>query len=274
MRLAFHAQTWGRLAGHPAGVGNIKELYYRSSINLCEAVKGIATAGYEGVEAFDGDLMPYYEPKERKVLAEVLGQVGVRLVAVYCAANYIFPEVFEEEKYKINRAVELAASLGCEILVVGGGAVRHDGIRETDYAQMAKGLDAIVDIALSAGLKSCYHPHMRSLAQHRTELKRIMNLSKINLCPDTGHLLAARSDCLEVFETYAERINYVHFKDYKQEQWSDLGRGEVEFTGLIGCLKRANYQGWITVEEETAGHEEHPLQTAVAAKEYMDKILS
>src|SRR5689334_15358686 len=56
MRLAYQTNTWGGVVGHPVGVTSIKDLYYLANGSTEDALRDIATAGYEGVELFDDNL--------------------------------------------------------------------------------------------------------------------------------------------------------------------------------------------------------------------------
>ena len=55
-----------------------------------------------------------------------------------------------EELARVMRAAEAAQALGAEHLVVGGGARRHDGTRESDYDALAGALDEVLSIARRA----------------------------------------------------------------------------------------------------------------------------
>ena len=56
MKLAYHANCWGPLGGHPVGVTSIGNLTYMTFADMSEAFADISAAGYTGVEIFDGNL--------------------------------------------------------------------------------------------------------------------------------------------------------------------------------------------------------------------------
>ena len=56
---AYHANCWGALGGAPVGVTSIKDLYYRTFGDMNRAITDIGSAGYEGIELFDGNLLDY-----------------------------------------------------------------------------------------------------------------------------------------------------------------------------------------------------------------------
>jgi inosose dehydratase len=49
---------------------------------------------------------------------------------------------------------------------------------------------------------------------------------------------------------YADRIQYVHLKDFRRNPFAFLpvGEGELEMAGILNALVRINYTGWIAVE--------------------------
>ena len=270
MKFAYQTQTWGGVVGHPAGVGCVKELYYLSNVSLLEQpLTEISRAGYQGFEAFDGDIIPFLERKAEFV--NVCRKKNLDFVAVYCGANFIFREILKEELHRIEKVANFAKLVECKILVVGGGAIRHDGIRENDYESLAQGLSRAAEIADKVGLESCYHPHLGTICENRKQLAKVMELTDINLCPDTAHLLAGGSDPLEVVRSYVDRVNYVHLKDYKDGKWLELGEGEIDFPAIMEALRKAHYNGWITVELDVT--ERTPLESAVISKKYIDTYL-
>jgi sugar phosphate isomerase/epimerase len=68
---------------------------------------------------------------------------------------------------------------------------------------------------------------------------------------------------VDVFEKYADRIKYVHLKDWDPtlppevsgqggtavlKDFVELGQGRVNLKGCIDILRRSGYDGWLTIE--------------------------
>ena len=94
MKLAYHTNTWGGVVGHPAGVTSVKDLHYLANGSTEEALRDISGAGYEGFELFDGNL-DQYAGREGE-LRDLADELGLRMVAVYSGANFIYPEILED----------------------------------------------------------------------------------------------------------------------------------------------------------------------------------
>ncbi len=248
MRLSYQTITWGGVVGHPVGVTSIKDLFYVANGSTEQALQDVAAAGYEGVEIFDGNLRQYED--DPAVLKRMLADSGLELVAVYAGANYIFKDVLDEEFWRIDKAASLAASFGARHLVVGGGAQRHGGIRDDDYARLAEGLDRVVEVASRYGLTASYHPHLTTIVEGPEQVDRILAASSIGFCPDVAHLTAGGGDPAALIRRHADRVVYGHLKDFTAEPFAflPLGQGSVDFPAVLEAFRASAIGEWITVE--------------------------
>ncbi len=247
MKLAYQTNTWGGVVGHPAGVTSVKDLFYLSPGSLESILPEIAGVGYQGFEVFDGNLQPFAE--DSKPLLDLCRDLRLELVAVYSGANFIYPDILEDELWRVRTAADWAKTFGARYLVVGGGAIRASGTTDEDYRLLAQGLDQVIAIAEARGLEASFHPHLGTIAQSPEQVDRIFELSGIAFCPDTAHLVAGGADLVELVRKHAARINYVHLKDWgRGGQFLPLGDGDLDLEGVVDLLKGRGYDGWITVE--------------------------
>lgn len=267
MKLAYHTNTWGGVVGHPAGVTSVKDLYYLANGSTEEALRDISDAGYEGFELFDGNLMQYAGHEDE--LHELIDGLGLQMVAVYSGANFIYPEILEDELSRIETAARLAARFGAEHLVVGGGAVRHAGIQEEDYRLLGEGLEKVISLADEAGLVASYHPHLGTCVESPEQLEKAFQYTDIDFCPDTAHLHAGGGDSAKLISTYGDRIRYVHLKDYRDGDFLPLGHGELDFAGILDALKAIEFDGWIAVELDAY---ESPKEGARISRRFLGEV--
>jgi inosose dehydratase len=270
MRLAYHTITWGGVVGHPVGVTSIKDLFYLANGPTDRALREIAAAGYEGVELFDGNVV---EAHEAGTLRGLLEETGLSLVGVYSGANFIFPDVLEEELWRLERAAELAAEYGAEHFVVGGGAQKAAGNSDADYDLLAAGLDRVVELAERRGLRASYHPHLSTMAETPEQVDKVLSRSRIGFCPDTAHLAAAGGDPAALIRRYAGRIACVHLKDLRPEPFAflPLGAGTVDLPETLAALREIGYDGWITVELDS--YDGDPREAAETSRRYLEPLL-
>ena len=269
MKLAYQTITWGGVVGHPAGVTSVKDLYYLANGSTEEALKDIAAAGYEGFELFDGNLMQFANREDE--LQALTKPLNLALVAVYAGANFIYPEILDDEIHKIEGAAKFAARLGATHLVVGGGAVRAAGVKEQDYQQLGAGLERVVALARQVGLVASYHPHLGTCGESPEQIAKVFQYTSINFCPDTAHQQAGGGNPAELIRIYGERIKYVHLKDLKDGNFLPLGQGQLDFPQILSALNDIHYDGWITVELDSyAGL---PIEAARISKAFLEKQL-
>lgn len=249
MRLACQTNAWGFGAvwGHPVGVTSIKDLWYCSPGATAAAPADIAAAGFEGIEMFDGDIVEFADDLDG--LRTLLDQHSLELVGVYSGANLIFPDVIDEEFWRIDRAAGLAAELGAEHLVIGGGAQRAGGVGADDMARLHSGLDRVVEVAELHGLVANYHPHMSTMIESPEQLSAAFAGTSIRFCPDTAHVALGGGDPTKVIREHADRIDYVHIKDLSADgAFVPVGEGVLDIEAIAGALGEIDFDGWVTVE--------------------------
>ncbi|WP_027416867.1 sugar phosphate isomerase/epimerase family protein [Aneurinibacillus terranovensis] len=268
MKFGYQTNTWGGVVGHPAGVTSIKDLFYLTNGSNEEAISDISSAGYQGIEIFDGNLYQY--AGEVNKFKELLEENKVSLVGVYSGANFIYDDVLADEFWRIEEAAKLGKEFGAEHFVVGGGAVRANGPLPEDYSRVGKGLDKVVEIANHYGLKASFHPHLGTIAQAPEQIDRIFEYTSIDFCPDTAHLVAGGADLLSIVSKHIDRVKYVHFKDYANGDFLPLGEGELPLDKLAQLLLDNKYDGWVTVELDY--YNGHPKDGAVISKKYLDSV--
>ena len=272
MQVGYHSITWGGVVGDATGVTSVKDLSYRSYGSIERAVSDIAAAGYAGIEMFDGNLFDYADRPEE--LQGLLSDAGLELASAYTGGNFIYSEILDEELVRVSRAAKLAQLFGAGSLVVGGGARRSSGTRPEDYQALGSALDQVCDIAEAHGLVACYHPHLTTIVESPDELDRLMPLTRMAFCPDTGHLAAGGGDPAALIRSYGDRLQHVHLKDVRLEplEFVPLGQGSIDFSDVLAAVHESGYDGWLMVELDS-----YPGDLAEAAqisKAYLDRLLN
>ena len=272
MQVGYHSITWGGVVGDATGVTSIKDLSYRSYGSIERAVGDIAAAGYAGIEMFDGNLFDYADRPEE--LQGLLSDAGLELASAYTGGNFIYSEILDEELVRVSRAAKLAQLFGAGSLVVGGGARRSSGTRPEDYQALGSALDQVCDIAEAHGLVACYHPHLTTIVESPDELDRLMPLTRMAFCPDTGHLAAGGGDPAALIRSYGNRLQHVHLKDVRLEplEFVPLGQGSIDFSDVLAAVHESGYDGWLMVELDS--YPGDPAEAAQISKAYLDRLLN
>ena len=244
----YHANCWGALGGNAVGVTSITQLTYRTFGDMEQAIREIGEAGYTGVELFDGNLLDYENDQKR--LKSVLSSSGVKLLATYAGGNFIFDDILDEELARVERGARLAAALGAEYLVVGGGAKRAFGSKSDDIKKLGAALEKVVGIAAKHGLRPHYHPHLTTIVEGPDAVRAVFKETSIDFVPDTAHLAAAGGDVPAMIREHKDRISYVHLKGWRKEPFAftPLDLGTLDMGAIIQALKDIDFNGWVATE--------------------------
>ncbi len=247
-KLAYHANCWGPLGGHPVGVTSVKDLFYVTFGDMRRAFADIAAAGYQAVEVFDGNLLEH--AGDIGQFRRLLSDHGLSLLSVYSGGNFIYPDILDDEFWRIEKAAALAAEAGAVHLVVGGGAKRAGGVRDGDYERLGAALDRVADVAAKHGLSAHYHPHLTTMAETPDEIRHVFAHTRIGFCPDTAHLAAAGGDPAALIEEHYDRVTYVHLKGWQRDPFAftPIDRGDLDLRPTLEVLDARGFDGWIAVE--------------------------
>ena len=239
-----------------------------------KVIKTVADAGYDGIEGMKID-----SPQELVHIASLCAKCGIQLV------NAGGPDPIERVKYNAtlgNKACETPAARRGEF---GGEAPTDD-----DFKRAADSLAEACAAAKTYGLKAFHHAHLNTLIETPAEAEKLLGYAPdLYLLFDTGHMLAANSNPLDVFKTLSDRIAHVHIKDatakdpatYKrweckfgEDAWfEELDKGNLGFDGpaIFQGLEEIGYDLWVSVEQDRCTHHD-PEETAYVNREYIRSL--
>jgi len=141
------------------------------------------------------------------------------------------------------------------------------------WAGMVGNIRAIAEAARDRhGVRAVIHPHAGGYIEFEDELDRIATdvpAELAGLCLDTGHLDYSGMDPVATIRAFADRIDYIHFKDIDAAKYADvmarrirffeacaegvtcpIGRGRIDYPALRALLGEIGYGGYITIEQE------------------------
>lgn len=242
MKIACHTQTWGGVRGHPAGVGSIKDLTYLARPDFARASKEIALLGFDGLEAFDGDVLAWHRA------GLDIAATGLTLSGVYAGGQFIYDDAWPDEKAKFADVIDAARTLGAKNLVIGGGAVRARGVQSEDPVKIAQRLDEVGEMADRAGISAHFHPHPHPHGYSEAQTDETLDKTQIGLCPDLGVLAKGGVEPVGFCRRHAKRITYLHLKDSRNGEDIEIGQGDVDMEGVLTALVSAGFDGWMVAE--------------------------
>lgn len=266
----------------------------------------IAASGYAGTELGDWGFMPT-DPAQ---LRSELDQRGLQMLGSWVNVNFQDRDRHEESTEACVRTAKLLAAVGGhDALVVLGPDPYTNPLRSLNsgritpamslddegWAVFAKGTDhAARRVMEETGLRSVLHHHTGTWIETPAETERILEMTEaeiVGLVFDTGHWAFGGGDPLAGIRQFADRIWYVHFKDrdpavHEQSrihEWDgpqsvgkgifpELGRGDVDFPGVLQELEKIGYDSWIVVEQDVLPGLGAPLESATRNREYLRSI--
>jgi inosose dehydratase len=139
------------------------------------------------------------------------------------------------------------------------------------WRRLAEGLEGLDELAAAEGLEHVLHPHVGSLVETREDVDRVLEVSGVAFCLDTGHFALGGIDPLAFVRTSFERVRHVHLKDVaddvarrlrngeltfvqavREGLFTPLGAGDAPVAETVSALERAGYTGWYVLEQDTA----------------------
>lgn len=190
-------------------------------------------------------------PAER--LAETkaaLREHGLRVSMVQARA-FLGEQRFVED---VAAAARVALELDATRVLL---CVASDGLPiETVAERLRQAGDAAGQLGVTLAIES--HPDLahNAAATLRTMRAVAHPRVRINFDPANVHYFNEGLDPVRELEQFAEFVAAVHLKDsrggYQQREFPALGRGVVDFAGLMAVLRRAGFEGPCTIEIDDA----------------------
>ena len=265
--------------------------------DLIKSFRESAEVGYRAVETFYSYVLPYWDkPGEMKM---ILDEFKLRFVTVSNGGpmamqfeDAALADRIIDEHVKLVRWIK---GFGCTHLKINTGQRRPEGTMDADLKQMAKTMNDLGKRISDEGLKFGVHAHLWTQLQDRKEIDQLMDLTDPNhvyLVLDTGHINMAGIDPVELASVYTSRIVEFHLKDCKPEDrgghkgpipkregyadkgkriFYELGKGGVDFPGILAILKKKRWKGWLTVELDST--DTTPRDSAAQSKKYLNETL-
>jgi inosose dehydratase len=155
------------------------------------------------------------------------------------------------------------------------------GLDDAGWGRFADGLARAVERCRRRGYDPTFHHHTATYIEARWEIERLLEVSDVGLCLDTGHLLLGRGDPITAIDDWAPRINQVHLKDarldrleeivaeaapveeiWRRKAFCALGDGDIDIVRVLDGLAGIGYSGWLVVEQDVLPDPDDPEQPA------------
>jgi inosose dehydratase len=161
-----------------------------------------------------------------------------------------------------------------------------------DWDKLISRINEISKMMIDENMPLAYHHHMGTVIETENETKRLMEntLDTVKLLVDTGHMLFAQGNSINLVKDFSEKLIHVHCKDIRKEvlekslknnstfrqafldgAFTVPGDGCIDYKPFLKSLKDINYSGWLVVEAEQDPAKANPFEYAKIGYNYLSK---
>ena len=275
---------------------DMPELGGDTSLEQC--LSEASQAGFIGVEA-GGKF-----PKKSEDLIPKLKQFKLNLCSGWYPANLRRNSV-DEEKNNIQEQLKLFKDCNSPCMVfaevsdsIQGNPNKKLSTRPKMELEEAKKfyykISEIGKYLEDEEMPLAYHHHMGTVIETEEDTIRLLENThdSVKLTLDTGHMLFAKGDSLNILENFYKRIIHIHCKDIRKHVLEktlkeDLsfrdaflegaftvpGDGCIDYKPIFDVLKDKDYSGWLVVEAEQDPAKANPFEYAKIGYKYLTETL-
>ncbi|GMA60974.1 myo-inosose-2 dehydratase [Alicyclobacillus fastidiosus] len=264
---------------------------------LSHLLSDIVVAGFQGTEV--GGFFP-----EASILKKELQLRNLRIAGQWFS-SFILRDGLEETEKAFRQHCAYLQQVEATVAVVSEQTYSIQGLDQNiftekpnfsdlEWKNLCQGLNRLGMIAKDYNLMLVYHHHLGTGIQTSEEVDRLMvntDPSFVHLLYDTGHIYVSDGDYMGLLEKHIDRVRHVHFKDVREvvlQECKKIGRsflasflsgmftvpgdGCIDFAKPYKFLLESDYKGWIVIEAEQDPSVAHPLEYALIARKYIDRL--
>jgi sugar phosphate isomerase/epimerase len=233
---------------------------------ILTVIDRVAAAGYGAVE-LNAETLPWAgphvtpatTPEERAAIRDAAALNGLAVSAVGAHVAMVEDDIEARRRALafVNGCTDLAAEIGAPVVHILSGAAPAGVPRATAWKWFADAVAAATSRAAARDVTLAIEAIAGHLFHRIADYGRIavdLPGTAIRINFDPSHLVVQGEDPARLVAEYGRQIVHVHMKDgagsYPDFTFPPLGRGDIDFAGLVAGLKRAGYDGVLSVEYE------------------------
>jgi fructoselysine 3-epimerase len=243
-------------------------LGYNRQVTVEEAVRRIASTGYEGVDLYTGAPHAWpqdYTQSERSGLRKLIESLGLKLTGFAVAGGglglqYNFSSPRESirkgtlQYYKDN--IHLANDLGCPLMNVLTGHVFYGTTKEQAMKWTMDALQELTAEAEKTGFILGLHPQyiaespLMITVDDALEMIKELGSASVKIIYDTAQQNISYRNFMDDVRKAGRYLCYVHGADNDGIRWTHeaLGKGTVDWEGIVRALVEINFNGYICTQ--------------------------
>ncbi|MFR9778722.1 sugar phosphate isomerase/epimerase family protein [Micromonospora sp. MS34] len=269
-----------RVAGAPVNYG----IYQPADpeVGPEDLLASLAADGYTGVDSGPIGYLGTGELLDRRLTA-----TGIGLAGGWVDLRFADPDGFAADLAQLDAALDVFTAVTVDdprfaprpTLACPGDPARMArpgtppdlaaALPASAWPDFAARVQQAVDRCRGRGLEPVFHYHLGTVVETEAEADRLLELTDVAICLDTGHLALAGGDPVAAAYKWSGRIGQVHLKgaDLATHHrvrdagggltevvaaggFCDLGSGDVDLTGVLRALDETGYTGWLVIEQD------------------------
>jgi inosose dehydratase len=243
----------------------------------------VAEAGYAGI-----DLGPVGYLGSGDELGEALARRGLGLAGAYVELPYSDPDALEDAVGELDGILDVFDTVRSYLTgppprptladkgskrraMLPARSVRDHslGFDADGWRRFAAGLARVIARCRDRGYEPTFHPETGTHVEAPWEIERVLEVSDVGLCLETGHMLLGGGDPVAMLRDLGDRVNHVHLKDarlavmheivtdqapvteiWTREAFCALGAGDLDVDAVLAGLRTISFGGWLVVEQD------------------------
>jgi sugar phosphate isomerase/epimerase len=254
------------VALHSAPKNFFKTNAHHSNSELEGFVQKADSLGFKAVQI--GPLADYVRidgARLKKVLDDLNMERSVHVGGIYDAERFALTGAEYDRAWKqVRYGITLSNKISSTLVSIHPPFFMRENKRSeellaTTQTRFLKLVKDAVNFASRNSIKIalesfCYDPFIFVGLNDFAQFISAFTSDKLGVLLEVGHLYQVGISPYATAQTFRNRILDVHVhdatkgKDYKKATHLPVGKGTIDFSNLIKCLKKIGYDGWLTLE--------------------------
>lgn len=257
---------------------------------LAEAIGIVADAGYRAIELncetlpwAPAHITPDSTTAERRAVKEACAARGLAIPAVGAHIGMVGADAAGRQAAIdfVNGCTEIAVDVGSPFVHILSGPADAGSDPEAAWRWFASAVEQTTDYAGKRGVAlgiEAIAGHLFHKVDDYHRLRRDLPGVPFKVNFDPSHLEVQGENPARVVDELGDQIVHVHLKDGKGRfpdfQFPPLGKGTIDFRGLVDGLRRQGYAGAMSVEYEAQvyGYADTEAEIVADGKTFCDRL--
>ncbi len=226
------------------------------ALPLDRAIPATAEAGYHTIEL--ACRAPHFDRRRArtKKTVELVKNAGLEVSALSLFNKFTEPALLDEEVEDAKEYIRFAPEFGTGIVKLTPGPPASADAKKSHWDTLKNAIEELLPAAEKADVRLAFETHMSQLTDTVKSSKKFLGLidsERVGLTVDFTNLKYAGDDPVKAIRTFRDRIFHVHVKngavdDNGTLRFGPLGEGMTDWPKVIAGLKKAAYDGFLSIE--------------------------